>query len=90
MNKEIWIIDREEIDNMWFDEPKQVAFIEEVESDIVTENVVIGGIAYEDFIICGECGGRVDLSDVEAIYIFNDWISINEEILGETDMEVAE
>lgn len=90
MNKEIWIIDKEEIDNMWFDKPTQVAFIEEVESDFVDENVVVGGIAYEGFIICGECGALIDLSDVEAIYIFKDWISVNEEILGDIDMEDVE
>lgn len=84
MLKEQWIKDCEKIQNFEFDKPTQVAFVDEWTDDGEPNmEYVIGGIAYGTEIICGECGSVVDLEDVAALYIFGDWITISEEILGD-------
>ena len=67
----------------WFDEPTQVKFLEneDIRGDRDTS---LGGIAFHDFVICGECGATVELDDIESIEELP-WISISEEILGEVD-----
>lgn len=59
-----------------FEKPTQVQF-----KDI--EGNLCGGIAYEDFIICGCCGGIVELEEVEDITEYSYWVDISTEILGE-------
>ena len=84
MLQEQWIKDCEKIQNFEFDKPTQVAFVDEWTDDGEPDmEYVIGGIAYGTEIICGECGSIVDLEDVAALYIFGDWITISEEILGD-------
>jgi hypothetical protein len=84
MIKEQWIKDCEQIQNMNFENPTQVAFVDQWnDNDEPDMENVIGGIAYGTEIICGECGSIVDLEDVCALYIFGDWITISEEILGD-------
>ena len=84
MLKEQWIKDCEKIQNFEFDKPTQVAFVDEWTDDGEPDmEYIIGGIAYGTEIICGECGSIVDLEDVAALYIFGDWITISEEILGD-------
>ena len=72
---------------MTFDMPTQVKFWDEDTSDY------IGGIAFDGKIICGCCGGVIDIDEYleysdpdvpssEKI-IPLDWIDISEEIKGE-------
>lgn len=84
MIKEQWIKDCEKIQNFEFDKPTQVAFVDEWTDDGEPDmECVIGGIAYGTEIVCGECGSVVDLDDLAALYIFGEWITISEDILGE-------
>lgn len=52
-------------------------------------DTILGGILNEDekYIICGCCGGIIDLSeepsDYEIIKIYDNWLNISEEIIGE-------
>ena len=72
----------------FYDVPTQVIFY-----DVYNEKNH-GGIAYQDFIICGCCGGTYPLEDLkEDLKDFNlsleenfyeqDWISLDEEIIGQ-------
>ena len=88
MLKRQWIKDCEKIQEYNFDTPTQVAFVDEWnDNDEPDMDMIIGGIAYGTEIICGECGSIVDLEDVAALYIFSDWVTISEEILGEEVFE---
>lgn len=61
----------------YYEEATQVIFIENE-----AENPhKIGGIAYHDYVICGECGAIVPISDVEIID-YLPWCPISEEIGG--------
>ena len=64
----------------YYDYPTQVIFKDS--SDIVDEPLWIGGIAYHDEVICGECGSILSLEDIEEI-IDLPWVSISEEIGGD-------
>ena len=64
----------------FYDVPTQVKFKESIE--VVDDPCWLGGIAYEDYIICGCCGGIIQLEDVDEIKELN-WIPISEEIMGE-------
>ena len=84
MIKEQWIKDCEKIQDMYFETPTQIAFVDEWTEDGEPDmEYVIGGIAFGSVIICGECGSVIDLEDAAALYIFGDWITISEEILGD-------
>ena len=72
---------------MTFEIPTQIKFWDEDRKDY------IGGIAFEGKIICGCCGGVIDIEDYldysdpdmlpsEKIILL-DWIDISEEIKGE-------
>ena len=52
----------------WYDVPTQVIFVDV--QDAVERPVyrLIGGIAYGDVIICGECGGKISLEDLYEDY----------------------
>ena len=63
----------------FYEVPTQVKFIES--ADVVDEPHWIGGIAYQDYVICGECGGIIDLEDLAAIVEFP-WVDISNEIIG--------
>ena len=80
-----------------FDFPQQVKFLDL--GDTQGKEVWHGGIAIEDNIICGCCGtvfsleeifsdweeyGKEEYPDVEApIKIYNYWVDLDEEILGD-------
>lgn len=66
----------------FYEVPTQVKFIES--ADVVDEPHWIGGIAYQDYVICGECGGIVDLEDLADI-IELPWVDITAEIVGDYD-----
>ena len=61
-----------------YDVPTQVKFYDK------DNEVWLGGIAYGDEIICGECGGVFELSDLEPHEVEElPWIDISEAIIGE-------
>ena len=66
----------------YYDKPTQVCF-----QDLSGEDHrILGGIAYQDKIICGECGEILcieNYTDEELIIQDLCWVSISEEILGE-------
>jgi hypothetical protein len=72
---------------MRFEIPTQVKFWDEDTNDY------IGGIAFEDKIICGCCGGVIDIDDCleysdpdvpsDEKIIPLEWVNISEEIKGE-------
>lgn len=74
---------------LYYDMPTQVRFF-----DFESKSLYwIGGIAFHDVIICGCCGGTVEISelydmaeetglDEDPIEVL-DWTDINEEIKGE-------
>jgi hypothetical protein len=62
----------------YYEEPTQVVFIENMEDDKPRK---IGGIAYQDYIICGECGGVVKIEDTEIVKELP-WYTISEDIGG--------
>ena len=74
------------MENRYFDRPKQVMFFEAENQEWVV------GIAYKDEIICACCGGIFnidegyeladDLGIERAIYPYDNWCSISEEIYG--------
>jgi hypothetical protein len=63
----------------YFDTPTQVIFLEK--NDYTDEPRKIGGIAFREEIICGECGGIIPIEDIEEIEILP-WVDISEEIIG--------
>ena len=75
------------MENRYFDRPKQVMF-----ADLDNPGRWNVGIAYKDEIICACCGGIFDIDEVyelateagikQAVYPYEDWCSISEEIYG--------
>ena len=72
----------------FFETPTQVKFLDEAED----EPKYKGGIAYGDVIVCGCCGGVVEIGDLlehfseqeaNLIIIPLEWIDISEAIIGE-------
>ena len=66
----------------FYEVPTQVKFLES--ADAAVEPRWIGGIAFENKVICGECGGVVELDDIVDI-VELPWVSISEEILGDEE-----
>ncbi len=64
----------------FFEKPTQVQF-----RDPEGDNSWIGGIAYQDKIICGECGEVLNVEDYDYFNLqeYDHWVSISEEIKGE-------
>lgn len=58
--------------------PKQVCFLDK-------QGLKLGGIAYQEEVICGDCGQALSLSDVEIIKEYN-WISLSDEIIGDDEL----
>ena len=64
----------------FYDKPTQVKFKEKPEVSDTPR--WIGGIAYGDQVICGECGAIVECHDIGEIINLS-WVDISEEILGD-------
>lgn len=60
----------------FYDEPTQVQFIQIVDED--EEPIKRGGIAYQDYIICGCCGGIIPINEVDAILEYLNWVDFSE------------
>ena len=72
----------------FFETPTQVKFLDDAEDELKYK----GGIAYGDVIVCGCCGGVVEISDLlecfseqeaNLIIIPLEWIDVSEAIIGE-------
>ena len=74
----------------YYEKPTQVKFYD------IDEDRWVGGIAYEDYILCGCCGGKIEIFDLlmeaEATDMKSDmiiqelvWIDIEETIRGNDD-----
>lgn len=70
----------------YFERPKQVKFYN------ADTEMWLGGIAYQDVIICGCCGATFDINEIYAdgrpddedpIQIYDFWVDINDEIVGD-------
>ena len=66
----------------FYEVPTQVKFLES--TDVAVEPCWVGGIAFEDKVICGECGSVVEMDDIADI-VELPWVSISEEILGDEE-----
>lgn len=61
---------------------KQCSFVDE-------DGTVCGGILCdfvgvdEAFIICGCCGGIVDPKEVTIVKVYDDWVDLSKEIIGD-------
>ena len=60
---------------IFYEEPTQVVFWDE------TLEEWVGGIVYQDFIICGCCGGVKKIDGLE-IHEYDTWNDISGEIIG--------
>lgn len=82
----------------YFDDPTQVVFYDLDNTDECSKPLRIGGIAYADKIICGCCGGTIDIVDYLADFEYAmencetavyepleelSWVDISEAIVGE-------
>jgi hypothetical protein len=76
-----------------FNVPTQVKYLD---ADADEGDTWIGGIGYNGWIICGCCGGLIDIDEIyEAaswdpskegiapIIVYDDWVDISENIAGE-------
>lgn len=72
----------------FFETPTQVKFLDDAEDELKYK----GGIAYGDVIVCGCCGGVVEINDLleyfseqeaKLIIIPLEWTDISEAIIGE-------
>ena len=68
--------------DLYFEAPTQVVFKED--KSVCDDPTWIGGIAYRDEIICGECGHAVSMVDVDEIEVFDSyWVDISFDIKGD-------
>lgn len=59
-----------------YDIPKQVKFIETGTGE--KEPRPLCGIAFNDIIICGECGGIIPVDECEIIKEFSYWVDFSD------------
>lgn len=64
----------------YFEVPTQVAFVEN--PDISDDRNWKGGIGINMCVICGECGGVIELDDIQSLIVYP-WVSISDEIMGD-------
>lgn len=77
----------------YYDVPTMVTFLDYNYEDVPIEEIpVLAGIAYKDEIICGCCGGIIEIKELKEWYArygikenFDElnWINIVEEIAGD-------
>lgn len=66
----------------YFETPTQVLFKQDAETMRENGAEWFAGIAYHDEIICGCCGGIVEVSETELIQPLP-WVNISEAIAGD-------
>lgn len=64
----------------YFRKPKQIRFC--LINDNDNEEIELGGIAYEDFIICGCCGGAIPIDCTKILEVYDNWVSLSNKIMG--------
>lgn len=74
--------------NDFYDVPTMVSFLDPNYLEEDGDKYYLGGIAYQDCIICGCCGGTFainELKEIEEKLEFRElpWIDINEAIIGD-------
>ena len=70
----------------YYEVPTQVVFSDS-EDDGVKE--LIGGIAYKESIICGECGGLIDLEEIEKGNLKElPWVNVDPFVDGELSQKM--
>ena len=70
----------------FFEKPTQVMFKQDEETMLENGAEWFAGIAYHDEIICGCCGGIIEMDEVETISPMS-WIDISEAIAGDLMLE---
>ena len=70
----------------FYNVPTQVKF--KTSADVAGDDEVkwLGGIAYCDEVICGECGGIIECDNIEEIVNLS-WVDISNEIMGDEVQE---
>lgn len=59
-----------------FETPMQVLYYEKEDET----HAEYAGIAYNDYIICGGCGGVIPLEEVEIVKIYSNWQNLSNAI----------
>ena len=70
----------------FFEKPTQVMFKQDEETMLENGAEWFAGIAYHDKIICGCCGGIIEMDEVEAIQPLS-WVNIEDAIAGDWTLE---
>ena len=70
----------------YFETPTQVLFKQDEETMRENGAEWFAGIAYQDEIICGCCGGIVEIEEVEQIQPLS-WVNISEAIAGDLPLD---
>lgn len=70
----------------YFETPTQVLFKQDEETMRENGAEWFAGIAYHDEIICGCCGGIVEVSETEQIQPLS-WVNISEAIAGDLPLD---
>lgn len=62
----------------YFINPKQIRFY------LINDNkkIELGGIAYQDFIICGCCGAIIPIDCTKILEVYDNWVSLSNKIIG--------
>ena len=85
---------------MWFENPTQVRFIDFSAYESGDEITYIGGIVYEDKLICGVCGEIFSIPELyelvkaweinaPAIVAYKTWVDLSESIMGSSDYKMS-
>lgn len=70
----------------YYDSPTQVVFSDQKNED--GSPILFGGIAFHEHVICGECGGIIELDEFEESQVRElPWVSIDEEIRGDQKLD---
>lgn len=59
--------------------------IKQIKFKDLENNVILGGILVDnEYIICGCCGGKIDLDDdqYDIVEIYPNWVDLTDEIIG--------
>ena len=78
----------------YFDHPMQVKYLDQY-GENEEDYRYVGGIAYQDEVICGCCGGIVSIEELyefaqdynlpfdKVLHVYDDWLDLESEIRGD-------
>lgn len=70
----------------YYDSPTQVVFSDQENED--ESPILLGGIAFHEYVICGECGSVIELDEFKEGQVRElPWCSIDEEIRGDQKLD---